>query len=503
MQLSCNRDLVAIIQMPPLNRGESVVWVNGVTKMMHPGWLFLVLGLVACGDDGAEAPAASGGAGGGSAGGASGEAGAVGEAGSAGEQAGGVAGSAEAGSGGSSGATAGAGQGSAVACGQCFPLEELPESLRKKAEKVLLDALDAEALFSIVGGVKPMSSGFLSLNFPADKPEPAAAAEARQILAALRCGEGISAGLQVFNAVFDGQKSADGVFFRRPSFDGVVSERPVFGEIGVKDWTKPVDVVDAVDKDPTTRRFRAYGYLFGYPDHAVDFFVQAEEQKASTGKFVERDFFAMPTFSGLTGGYTYAVPKGYTPVAVDLDLRNKAADILASYQKHRAQFIGEGKPGPVALLRSWFDDGTGQCSPDHAKIEAGAGEYKLPASCWKGLKSCNPLTNEGCDGAAGWACDLSTEGPQCFEPPNSQKLGESCNNSNGPFCEGGGHCDKSVCAAFCCSSEDCAEGDECEAIGSEGSLGVCRKPGACKPAGGSCSKPAGCCSGDCHVGHCH
>jgi hypothetical protein len=419
-------------------------------------------------------------------GGAAGEAGAAGAAGGAGTA--GAAGSAS----------------GAVACGQCFPLEELPEGLRKKAEEALLLALDTEALFTIVGGLKPMSSGFLSVDFAADKPEPAAVTEVRQMLAALRCGDGISADLQVFNAVFDGKKSAEGMFFRRPRFDAVVSERPVFGEIGVKDWTKPMEVVDAVDKDPTTRRFRAYGYLFGYPDHAVDFFVQAEEEEASTGKFVQRDFFHMPTFAKLTGGYTYAVPKGYKPVEVDLDLRARAADVLASYQKRRAQFIGEGKGGAVALLRSWFDDGTGQCSPDNAVVEKGSGDYKLPASCWSGLKSCNPTTNEGCDGASGWACDLGNGGAQCFEPPNTQKLGESCDGSKGPFCEGGAHCGGKTCEAFCCTKEDCQGDEVCEAFNAkQGTLGVCRKPGACKGSGGSCTKDADCCSGDCHIDHCH
>jgi hypothetical protein len=348
-----------------------------------------------------------------------------------------------------------------------------------------------------------MSTGFLSLEFPAEGAEPAAVEEARQILAAFRCSTALSADLQVFHGAFGGKKAADGVLFRRPRFDDVVKERPVFQEIGVGSWDKPLQVVDAVDKDPTTRRFRAYGYLFGYPDHAVDFFVQAEEEEEKTGKFVQRDFFHMPTFAKLTGGYTYAVPKGYKPQPVDLGLRAKAADILASYQKRRAQFIGKGKAGPVALLRSWFDDGTGQCSPDNAAVEASSGTYQLPASCWGGLKSCNPLTNEGCDGAEGWACDLSTSGFQCFEPPNTQKPGESCSNQSEPYCQGGNHCDGSTCAAFCCAKEDCPGEEVCEPLGQEGPLGVCRKPGACKPPGGFCTKDADCCSNDCHGDHCH
>ncbi|MCS6899759.1 MAG: hypothetical protein RMJ98_06475 [Myxococcales bacterium] len=414
----------------------------------------------------------------------------------------------EGGSGGEGGpATGGTGQGGgvtgAVACSQCFPLEELPANLQKKAEGMLLEALDTEALFTLVGGLKPMSTGFLSLEFPAEGTEPASVEEARRILATFHCSTALSADLQIFHSVLDGKKSAEGVIFRRPRFDDVVKEYPVFQEIGVGVWEKPLQVVDAVDKDPTTKRFRAYGYLFGYPNHAVDFFVQAAEEEEKTGQFVPRDFFQIPTFAKLTGGYTYAVPKGYQPASIDLDLRNKAADILASYQKRRIQFIGKDKAGPVALLRTWFDNGTGQCSPDHASIETNSGTYQLPSSCWTGLKSCNPLSNEGCDGAEGWACDLSEEGFQCFEPPNSQKLGDKCNNQKGPYCEGGNHCDGNTCAAFCCTKEDCQGDEECDPLGQEGSLGICRKLGSCKPPGGFCTKDEDCCSQDCHVDHCH
>src|SRR5687768_1230590 len=58
----------------------------------------------------------------------------------------------------------------ATARRKCFPFENLTPAERKKAEDMLLAALDAEALYTIVGGMKPMSSGFRSFQLPTSLP---------------------------------------------------------------------------------------------------------------------------------------------------------------------------------------------------------------------------------------------------------------------------------------------------------------------------------------------
>ena len=60
---------------------------------------------------------------------------------------------------------------------ECFPFEDLPAEQRKRAEELLLKALDGEALYTIVGGIKPMSSGFQSFQMTVRLPriEPAEA----------------------------------------------------------------------------------------------------------------------------------------------------------------------------------------------------------------------------------------------------------------------------------------------------------------------------------------
>ena len=256
----------------------------------------------------------------------------------------------------------------AVPCEQCFPLEQLPGDLRAQAEALLLVALDREALYTIAADLKPMSSGFAELSYPADEPAPPELDELRTILAAFTCTPELTADVQVFHATFDGVAYADGLVFHRPRVvETVETFAEVFAPLGVSAEQPPLTIVDAVDADPTTLRFRGYGHLFGYPEYAVDFFAEAAEHEAMTGDFVERDFIHIPTFESAEGRFVYAVPEGHQENAEDLALRARAATVLDRYTDLRAQSIGDGKPGVLHLVRTWFDDGTGRCSPRHAR----------------------------------------------------------------------------------------------------------------------------------------
>lgn len=254
-----------------------------------------------------------------------------------------------------------------VPCSECFPLEQLSDALRPQAEALLLQALDREALYTIAADIKPMSSGFVELSYPAADPPPPELEELRTILGVFTCTPELVAEVQVFDAVYDGMAFADGVVFHTPRVHETVDAfAELFAEIGVAADAAPLDVVDAVDADPTTRRFRGYGHLFGYPAYAVDFFAEAAEMEAMTGEFVERDFIHIPTFESDEGRFVYAVPVGHQENADDMELRARASPVLEQYSERRAAAIGDGKPGVLHLVRTWFDDGSGQCSPRHA-----------------------------------------------------------------------------------------------------------------------------------------
>jgi hypothetical protein len=184
------------------------------------------------------------------------------------------------------------------------------------------------------------------------------------------CTPELAAGVQVFHATFDDLAYADGVVSHAPRVRATVEAFvDLFAAIGVAADDPLLAIVEAVDADPTVRRFRGYGHLFGDPEYAVDFFAEAAEYEAMTGEFVERDFIRIPTFESDEGRFVYAVPVGHQENDDDAALRARAAPVLARYAELRASFVGDRKPGVLSLVRTWFDDGAGQCSPRHALVQ--------------------------------------------------------------------------------------------------------------------------------------
>lgn len=271
----------------------------------------------------------------------------------------------------------------------CFPFERLPESLRARAEVMLLQALDGEALYTIAGGLKPMSSGFVSSSFKVDAPTLDEADATRQILAAWTCGGEIAAGLHHFAAVYQGSRSLEAVVFHRPALKQLlVRHAPYFAPFGLSPSSDPMEVVMTVEYASPTPRLRGYGYLFGYPDYAVDFFAQAsetqrvQEEETGKGELVPRDFLSLSTVRG-ERRFVYAVPKGHQANEADRALKAAVDAIYADYAARRARHItGESAAGVLPLIREWFDDGTGDVRPSHARRPPTAGREKPDASRW-------------------------------------------------------------------------------------------------------------------------
>lgn len=266
----------------------------------------------------------------------------------------------------------------------CFPVERLPAALQPRANTLLLKLLDSEALYTVAGGLKPVSDGFWTARFPADRPPPPTVDEARTILAAFRCGDDLTAGVLVFASAFDGQRAATAFVAHRPAVRGVVLRHPgVFGPLGVTILTDPQEVLEAVDRADPATRWRAFGLLFGYPENAVDFFVRAGVEEKRTGVFVPRDFRHVPTFGGERGRFVYAVPKGVPESDADRALKARAGPILDEYRRRRPLDVGDGKPGPAALVRGWLDDGSGWCAagnadPNHLRPAAVVRQVVVP-----------------------------------------------------------------------------------------------------------------------------
>ncbi len=245
----------------------------------------------------------------------------------------------------------------------CFPVERLDAKTRERAETLLLKMLDGEALYTLVGGLKPMSSGWISHRIKVDDPDMGAAELDRIALSALRSGDEVFCTVQPFTRVYEGTRYLDGFLYHRDSVRAKVTEKAkFFGFFGLSPSSHPVEITMAFEVDDTSKRNRGYGYLFGYPDHAVDFFVEADDEGRKTKQLVPRDFLHIPTFESPTNRFVYAVRKGHTANETDIALKKKAEPILSYYRKLRDKYVGEGKPGVVALIRDWFDDGKGRCS---------------------------------------------------------------------------------------------------------------------------------------------
>lgn len=244
---------------------------------------------------------------------------------------------------------------------ECFPVERLAEADRGPAAELFLKLMDSEALYTVAGGIKPMSGGYVSFRLPASATEAADVEAARRYLEAFRCGGELVATVHHFARLYPNDKTKqveryfDGVVFHRTSLrEAIRKHRDYFVPAGITESASPIETLMAVEYMEGPPRLRGLGYLFGYPDYAVDFFVSAAREQALTGQFVARDFVSSPTFARAERGVVYAVPKGHVESNADRELRERLAAVLAGYRKRRETYIGEGKAGIVELLRDWF-----------------------------------------------------------------------------------------------------------------------------------------------------
>lgn len=227
-----------------------------------------------------------------------------------------------------------------------------------QAQALLLEALDREALYTLVPdpetgrALKPMSSGFASIRIELASPGPGLAEleRTRRLLGLMRTGD-FYADVMVFAASHEGRRSAEAWVVHRPTLAAMLEERSAFfAPLGLSPTSHPIEVITTVERLPRLERFRAYGYLFGYPDYAVDFFVQAADEGEKSGTLVPRDFVSVPTFESPTNRFVYAVPKGSARRAEDEAIADAAAPVLERYRELRSRWAPEGRtPDAVRL----------------------------------------------------------------------------------------------------------------------------------------------------------
>lgn len=241
----------------------------------------------------------------------------------------------------------------------------VPDYDQALADSVLSYALDHEALFTLADTLKPISSVKL-LRFAVAKDSTMNDGDARvasndsllqiieryqKVCVALSGGDWQFV-LMPFNRTEKNIRNLEIYVVRRSKFQRELAEHPAFwGQWGFTPSADPSIVLPAIEYEKKLDRYRAYGYLFGYPDYAVDFFVESSkaQDRDTAHKLVPRDFFAIPVFAGNSGYFTYAMPKGHDPDMIDSSLYKKAAITLEKYKAIRTKYKTAGGLKAMAL----------------------------------------------------------------------------------------------------------------------------------------------------------
>ena len=131
------------------------------------------------------------------------------------------------------------------------------------ARAELWAALDGEALFTIAGGLKPMSGGFWHTWIDVASPDLSEVRRVRRELAEWRDDE-LWADVHVFDQVHEGRRAALAYVVDRDAVADVVARhRAFFAPYGLAPDTHPAEGVAVVERMPPLDRPRGQGLLFG------------------------------------------------------------------------------------------------------------------------------------------------------------------------------------------------------------------------------------------------
>jgi hypothetical protein len=258
-----------------------------------------------------------------------------------------------------------------------FPgYEMLSLSDRRKADSILTIALEQEALYTLTTRLKPMSSVGYSFRYSFGKDSTQHDGDASIVNTKAdsiqHMLEDIASWHRIANAlsyedfrfvvvpyknVYKGKRHIQLLVCRQSLIDSLVQQHQTFfGQWGFTPGIDPHTLITTIEFEERYDRFRAYGYLFGYPAYAVEFFIEADKENERTKQFVKRDFFHIPTYARPDGHFTYAIPKGHKPTEIDSAIYRKGMKTLEAYKLKRKEFITDGQFNAMAYLRTVLAD---------------------------------------------------------------------------------------------------------------------------------------------------
>lgn len=212
------------------------------------------------------------------------------------------------------------------------------------ADSLLSLAFQNEALYSLHGPLKPISTvAQFSMLLDSITHLPSDSADFYRFMQLQKVANWLSNErfdfvIIPFARLFNHQRTMQMVVANRTQLaEELLYRRDFWFYWGLVPESSPAVVITVMENAEKYRRFEGYGYLFGYPQYAVDFFVEAARSHDETGEFVSRSFFRMPVYSGQSGRFVYALPENAEPRMEDLEIRLKAERILN-------RFIAEFEP---------------------------------------------------------------------------------------------------------------------------------------------------------------
>lgn len=253
---------------------------------------------------------------------------------------------------------------------ECFNFETLSPEDRQVANSILAAGLENEGLFTFIGALKPMSDvtryrwevartdslsdGYADI-VPPDHPDLGSIKQVNRILPHLHCGD-VRFVFTPFNRTQGGVRNATLRVVNEQALQDMLTDYLSFwAQWGFAQGADAAVLITVMEHATPSERHRGYGYLYGYPSHAVDFFVESERAFRRTGERAEREFVNIPVFSRPDGRFVYAVPKGAEPTPSEVQLAEEAARILHEFKGAREQYLEQdGTFRAVDFLRDWY-----------------------------------------------------------------------------------------------------------------------------------------------------
>lgn len=240
---------------------------------------------------------------------------------------------------------------------------------RALADSMLAYALDHEAIYSLLDTIKPISSVHF-MRFAIAKDSTMKDGDKQVVLhdsllhtiaRYQKVCRTLSRGdwqfvLAPFKMTDKNYRNMEIYVVRKSRMASVLRQYShFFGQWGFTPAADPAVILPVVEYESKNDRYRAYGYLFGYPEYAVDFFVESSKKTDAdtTIRLVPRDFFAIPVYAGEKGYFTYAMPKGHQPGAEDSVIYRKSMTTLEKYRTVRDKYKTSTGLQAVRLWQDW------------------------------------------------------------------------------------------------------------------------------------------------------